>query len=109
MAPPGSFFYRIHFVNGVESVSYGPANEANSYTFGPDPIPNTVAASLHLFREANNLPRSSEAECLADIDAFTCVRLGGVGIWCFESAITQEQIVASYQPTGCRSCGHRIH
>lgn len=108
-APPGNFYYRFLFKNGVEQVWYGDKSEPFAHTFGPDPIPETVADRLLLFRKGNGLAGATEGECLQAVDNFTCTRLGNMTAFCFSTDKTFQQLAAEAQPRkGCKTCGHRV-
>jgi len=105
VCPPGSFYYRFEFTNGVEKAFYGDANAPNVHTFGSDPIPETVAGALREFRKGNHLPRSSFEECLEDTVAFTCQRLGFNPVWVYSTEKTWAEAPAAKARGGCGSCG----
>lgn len=59
------------------------------------------------YRLANGLPRSSLAETMEDIDAYTCQRLGGNPRWCFDTDKGYTTAHPQLAKGGCGSCGHR--
>lgn len=91
--PPGEFYYR--------------QNEAGQHTFGPSPLIGSVTSDLSAFRKANNLPRSSAAECLEDIIRFTVSRLDPRSEWVMETDVTVGELIRS-PATGCSSCGAKL-
>jgi hypothetical protein len=91
--PPGEFRYRESF-------------KGHTKTFGPSPLLNEVAHKLANFRAANGIARSSPAECVQDIDAFTCQRLGNMRDWCYDSDKAVSNPYVSPTATPCSTCGH---
>lgn len=66
------------------------------------------------FRKANGIPRSSPKECLQEVDAYTCQRLGCNPAYCVAQDSKTGQIVALNQSNpiltgGCAGCGARFH
>lgn len=89
--PPGSFSYT--------------QTEGIKREFESTPLIVDLAYRVADFRRGNNLPRASKAEALADIDRYTCDRLGNSPIWTFDDARTYDEVVSSYKPSGCSTCG----
>jgi hypothetical protein len=69
--PPGSWRYEERDPSGAVLRKFHNAG----------PIQN-AAKELLDYRTANSRPRATFAECVADIDEFTCKRLGGDPAWC---------------------------
>lgn len=92
--PPGEFRYHQEFAGKVRH-------------FGPSPIIRTVAEALSHFRHANNLPRAGVIECIEDIDAQTCQRLGNMPRFCYDS---EKSVASTYASAPvavpCATCGH---
>lgn len=105
---PGGHYYRFKFEGGVETPFYGNPNEANVHTFGHSPIAFAAAHDLRLFRKANNLPRATLAECMADEEAYSCARLGNNRQFVYNDDKTQDEVVQSFKPAPCGGCGARI-
>jgi len=91
--PPGSFWYEQN-ENGIPR------------KWDSTPLISDLASTVANFRKANNLPRASKAEALVDIDRFTCDRLGNDKIWCYQDGKTYDEVVSTYKPVGCTTCGH---
>lgn len=95
--PPGQFWYRQSFPGGVKQ-------------WGATPEMRALGRKVSSFRTANGLPRSSFAESLADVDAFTCERLGNHPRYCRNTDATFEEVHA-YEITPvkpCASCGANV-
>lgn len=88
-APPGGYPY-----------------SQNGVFFASQPLIEAQAQIVSVYRKGNNLSRSSVAEALADVDLYTCQRLGYMPEFCANSDAPPG--AASYLvATGgkCRGCG----
>lgn len=56
---------------------------------------NDAVGEMLEHRRFNNLPRASRAECLQDLDDYTCQRLGGDLSWCVSGALAQKKTLSS--------------
>lgn len=95
--PPGQFYYL--------------QSEGAAHRFASTPEINTLAQVVSNFRSANHLPRTSYAEALEDIDAFTCARLGNDPRWCYQTQIPFDQTAPSIlanQARPCATCGAKV-
>lgn len=93
-APPGSFRYKQ--TDGIE------------HDFGASPLIAELAANVAAFRSANSLPRPSYAECLEDVDAYNCARLGNMPKWCYDTDRPFSEIAKVSKWSGCGACGARV-
>ena len=59
------------------------------------------------FRKANGIERSSVDECVDDVSAFTCQRLGCDPRFCSDGS-TPTQTFQQAKSGGCASCGAKI-
>jgi hypothetical protein len=66
-----------------------------------------AATALSNFRQGNSLPNSSFNECLAEIDAYNCQRLGNHKDYCMNTyADTYEsKLIHKKRSGGCSGCG----
>lgn len=87
--PPGEFYYR--------------QGGSHPHRFGHTPIITDLARRVASYRQANKLAGADMNTALADIDAFTCARLGNSPQWCYD---TDKPIEAIYPAHGCATCGH---
>ena len=81
------------------------------YHFFPaTPYPEAQAQAVASFRQANNLPRATQAEALLDIGAYTCQRLGNMPAFCVNTDNPTVALNASSPvvDTGCRGCGAKL-
>jgi len=95
-SPPGNYQY-------VQTVGH-------HHVFNASPSIEETAKGVSQFRSANRLPRASLAECLEDIDLFTCARLGNHPDWCWQSEQTFAQTHSAHiflRPP-CSSCGKPV-
>lgn len=58
------------------------------------PVIEDIARALSAFRKANGRARSSTAECLADVDAAQCQRLGNDRTFCISCDQAQGEAPA---------------
>lgn len=94
--PPGMFRYSA--IEGGISVN-----------LGASPMIEAVGRQLSEFRKANNLPRSGLQESVADVDAYTCQRLGGMSKYCVPAGDPKVALsTVSPVVTPCRGCGARV-
>lgn len=82
--------------------------------FESQPLIEAQAIAVSAFRMGNGLPRSSMAECLRDIDRYTCYRLGCDSRFCVPVDSKSPATTALNQSSplltpGCRGCGARLH
>lgn len=92
ITPPGGFPYE--------------QTEGVYHKFKSQPQIEAQAAIVSNFRKANSLPRATIKEALADIDAYQCQRLGGMGQWCTDASPGMVAIgAASPIITPCKACG----
>ena len=81
-----------------------------SRKFPSVPVIEDQAQAVYQFRKANGLPRASIDEALADIENFTCYRLGGMTEWCYPEDANNpgppSGVVQGKKP--CRGCGSAI-
>lgn len=109
--PPGSYYYRVLFNNGIEQAWFGPCRTTPSCKqFGPSPIIGDVAKGLSAFRLNNNLPRSDYVAALEDVDIYTCQRIGGMKEWCIDTdrSFVESNPAAIPSSSPCATCGHRL-
>lgn len=69
----------------------------------------TQARLISAHRKGNNLARSTLAECLEDLDAYTCARIGNDPRFCYTMTPNQRPtaaVVRSVQAK-CGGCGAR--
>lgn len=94
--PPGEFYF-------VQT-------EGVYKKFTPTPEILSLAQHVGLFREANQLPRSTLPEALEDIDSFTCARLNNDPRWCYETDVPFSQLTpaALATPQPCATCGAKV-
>jgi len=75
--------------------------------FASVPLIEDQAQAVYQFRKANGLPRASLDESLADIENFTCYRLGGMIEWCYDTdgsnAGAPNPVLQGKKP--CKGCG----
>lgn len=95
LAPPGGYPY--YQTEGIKR------------KFPSQPLIEAQASIVSGFRKANGLPRSSVLESLADIDHYTCARLGCMASFCIPLAAEaqQQHSMSPTHPlvTPCGSCG----
>lgn len=89
--PPGQFWY-----------------QQDGKKFGSSPEIRLVADRVRAFRKANQLPRSTVNEALEDIVLFTCQRLNGNPVWCYETDDPIGVLVAQAASSPCSTCGAKI-
>jgi len=93
--PPGEFIF--------------PKPAGSAERFWKSPLANSVAASMADYRRGNNLPRPSVQECLEDVIAYTCQRLGNMREYCINTDQGPAQSAALNIPkAGCGGCGAKL-
>jgi hypothetical protein len=82
-------------------------SEGLTQSFQASPVIEEVVKRVSAFRLKNKLPRGSLAECLHDVEQYTCARLRNHPDWCFESPTEFEKIRESHPfvKKTCSSCG----
>lgn len=60
------------------------------------------------FRQGNNLPRATLAECMEDIDLQTCQRLGNMPRWCYDTEQSYVATTPKLRPKSCSGCGAKV-
>lgn len=92
--PPGSFTYVDPNTGKKFGGSYGIREQAQR---------------LSSFRKANNFPRQSQIECIEDIDAYTCARLGNAAPWVYntDAPATAESFGLPVSAP-CAGCGIKV-
>jgi hypothetical protein len=92
-SPPGNYFYAQ--TDGI------------IHEFPANPVIEQLAKDLSKFRAANRLPRPDIRECLEDIDAFQCRRLGNNPIYCVETdqSFAQRHATHPWYKPNCATCG----
>lgn len=91
--PPQEFWYRQ--TEGIQKVFEG------------SPLIGDTASRVASFRKGNNLPCSSERECLRDVIEFTVARLGK-SEWVYDTDSPAESLLPSNPISGCGSCGAKL-
>ena len=92
--PPGQFPYTQH--EGIHRVFKGDCDLFEQ------------AKRVSSFRSANGLPRPSLEEAVADIDIYTCARLGNDDKWCRDADATYNELVIANRPRKCGACGAKV-
>lgn len=107
-----SFRLRTHDINPPGNYPYEQTTGIY-HNFAAVPSIESQARAVAQFRRGNNLPRSSDAEALEDVDAYQCQRLGNMGMWCVENTPNAPRTVAATHAIsgsgGCRGCGAAVH
>jgi hypothetical protein len=77
------------------------------HQFRNNPTIEYLAKEVSAFRLKNNLPRAALCECLSDIDAFNCFRLGNHPDWCFVNEVSFESSRSEHPfiKKHCPTCG----
>ncbi len=75
-----------------------------------EPMIEAVAGQVSTYRKMNGLPRSTMKEALADVDHYTCQRLGGMSAFCVPCNSSAPDTIALGQSSPivagpCRGCG----
>lgn len=67
----------------------------------------TQARQIAVHRRGNNLPRATLEECMVDLDAYTCARIGGDPKYCCSdnSKVTEQAVTRIVRK--CGGCGGR--
>lgn len=80
--------------------------------FPSEPLIEAQAQIVSQFRQANGIPRASVAECLEDVDIYTCRRLGCDHRFCTGSSVRSGTTVAlnasSPIVAPCGGCGAKV-
>lgn len=75
--------------------------------FGAQPVIEGIVKTVSNFRIANKLQRASLAECLEDVDRYTCARLHNNPDYCWDCPQSFEESHKShlFVKPSCASCG----
>ena len=77
--------------------------------FRAEPMLEAQARNVQAFRKGNGLARSSYAECIQDVDTYTCARLGNNPQYCLECEQPGMALAANAPGlTPCAGCGAKV-
>lgn len=80
-------------------------------SFHAEPVIEAQARTLLGYRKGNSLPRASYAECLQDVDRYTCKRLGNNPLFCVSCESNSTAIAVAANAPGlqpCSGCGAKV-
>jgi hypothetical protein len=101
--------YRLRTYDQTPPGGYPFAQRTPYREFPSQPQIETQAHLVADWRKANGLARATIAEALADIDRYTCFRLGNMDTWCAACDATSINAVAlsAASPiiSPCKGCG----
>ena len=101
--------FRLINPNAFPPGGYSYTDPNTGKKFGGSYGLNEQAQRVSQFRRANGFPRSGLLECAADIDAYTCARLGNAPQFVFDTdAALTNQSFGLPESAPCAGCGAKV-
>jgi hypothetical protein len=87
--------------------------DPKSHSFSAQPQIEFQARIVLSYRNSNGLPRSTYAECIEDIDRYTCARMGNNPTYCIPCNPEQPSVIALASTAPgiggpCTGCGAKV-